>query len=135
MEKSKQKKRNISIACISLAAVIAVFGVIYLLTAAKPQEGGKTISVTVVHKDKSEKAFTVKTDAENLEQALLQDQIVRGDDGPYGLYITEADGEKADEGNQEWWCVTKGGAAVNTSAASTIIADGDKYELTLTVGY
>lgn len=135
MEKSRQKKRNIAFACIGLAAVIAVFGVIYLLTAAKPQEGGKTITVTVVHQDKSKKAFTIRTDAENLAGALLQDKVVSGDDGEFGLYITEADGEKANADNQEWWCITKGGGRLDTSASMTMIADGDRYELTFTVGF
>lgn len=134
MESSK-KNKIIGLACIALVAVIAIFGIIYFVNSAKPQEGVKTITVTVVHKDKTSKDFTVKTTEENLEAALLQDKIVSGDTGDYGLFITEADGEKADQNNQEWWCITKGGANVDTAASLTMIADGDKYELTLTVGY
>ena len=53
----------------------------------------------------------------------------------YGLYILTADGETADEDNQEWWCITQGGEQLNTGADQTPIADGDRFELTLTVGY
>ena len=51
------------------------------------------------------------------------------------MYILTADGETADEGAQEWWCITKGGAEVMYSASEQPIADGEHYELTLTVGY
>ena len=45
------------------------------------------------------------------------------------------DGEQADDSKQQWWCLTKGGEMVNTSADLTPIADGDRYELTLKEGY
>ena len=45
------------------------------------------------------------------------------------------DGETADESKQEWWKLTKEGEMVNTGADVTPIADGEHYELTLTVGY
>ena len=32
------------------------------------------------------------------------------------LFITAVDGEKADDTKQQWWCITKGGETVNTSA-------------------
>ena len=55
--------------------------------------------------------------------------------GPYGLFITAVDGEKADDTKQQWWCITKGGETVNTSAEQTPIADGDRFELTMKEGY
>ena len=36
---------------------------------------------------------------------------------------------------QQWWCITKGGETVNTSAEQTPIADGDRFELTMKEGY
>lgn len=136
MSKSKQKKL-IGIGCIVLAVVIGVFAVIYLTSMSKnaAQVGAKTISVTVVHADTTSKEFTIKTDAETLADALLQDKVVEGTQGDYGLYITVADGETADESKQEWWCLTKGGETMTTGASETKIADGDKYEITLTKGW
>ena len=48
---------------------------------------------------------------------------------------TEADGETADESRQQWWCITKGGETVNTSADQTPIHDNDQFEITLKEGY
>ena len=43
------------------------------------------------------------------------------------------DGETAQDSLNQWWCVTKGGERVNTGADLTPIADGDRFELTLSV--
>ena len=94
----------------------------------------KNITVKVVHKDGSEKEFAIAAQGETLREALEQEKLVEGEDGQYGLFIKSADGETADDGNQEWWCVTKGGEQVNTGVDGVKIADGDVYELTLTVG-
>ena len=86
------------------------------------------------HGDKSEKDFTLHTDQEYLGAALKDKKLVEGTQGQYGLYITTVDGETADKAQQQWWCLTKGGAQVNTGADTTPIADGETYELTLTTG-
>ena len=51
------------------------------------------------------------------------------------MFIQTVDKETADEGKQQWWCITKGGEQVNTSADQTPIADQDQFELTLKEGY
>ena len=47
------------------------------------------------------------------------------------MFITEVDGETAEDSSQQWWCITKGGSTVNTSADQTPIEDNDAFELTL----
>ena len=37
--------------------------------------------------------------------------------------------------NQEWWCFTKGGEMLMTGVDDTMIADGEQYEATFTVGW
>lgn len=97
--------------------------------------GGKTVTVQVVHEDGSSRDFTLNTDEEFLGAALIADGVVEDNQSAYGLYILTADGETADESKQEWWKLTKEGEMVNTGADVTPIADGEHYELTLTVGY
>ncbi len=77
----------------------------------------------------------MKTTQEYLAPALVEGGVVEDNQSAYGLYILTADGETADEGEQEWWCITKGGETVNTGADQTPISDGERYELTFTVGY
>ena len=91
--------------------------------------------MVVVHGDETEKTFQYHTDAEYLVEVLKENELVSGEEGEYGLFIKTVDGETADESKQQWWCITKGGEQVNTSADQTPIADGEQFELTLKEGY
>ena len=104
---------------------------------AMPQgtKGDKSITVTVVHGDETEKVFEYDTDEEYLGPVVTEDGLVEGEEGEFGLFITTVDGETADEAKQEWWCVTKGGEMTTVSVSEQVIEDGDAFELTLTVGY
>lgn len=95
----------------------------------------KEITLKVVHGDGSEKEFPVSTTAETLGEALEAEGLIAGEESSYGLFVTTVDGETVDEGNQEWWCLTKGGGMVTTGVDSTEVSDGAVYELTFTVGY
>ncbi|MFG6372625.1 MAG: hypothetical protein K1W04_00520 [Oscillospiraceae bacterium] len=99
--------------------------------------GGKSaaVTVTVVHGDGSTKDFNIKTDKEMLGEALTDEKLIDGEDGPYGLFVKTVDGETADDAAQEWWCLTKGGGTVNTGIDSTPVEDGAAYELTLMTGW
>ncbi len=135
MKSETKNTKKVILSVVALVAVIAVLFSVYWFTKEKTSAGSKTITIDVVHKDESVKTFTAKTEREFLGEVLADKKIVEGEEGPYGLFIMAADGEVADESNQEWWCLTKDGGQVNTSADQTPIADGDKYELTLTIGY
>ena len=122
-----------------LAAILFVLcfaaGRIYSQHKGETIAGAKEIDVIVIHADQSENTFTCQTDAEYLGEVLLENKLVDGEMGQYGLFITSVDGETADDSKQQWWCITKGGEQLNTSADTTPIADGDQFELTLTEGY
>lgn len=81
------------------------------------------------------KAAPGSSAAEYLGDALVAEGLVKGTTGDYGLYIDTVDNETADKSKEEWWCITKGGQAVMTGISTTPFADGDTFELTLTVGY
>lgn len=117
-----------------LALVLALV-MVFALAACSGKTANATVTVTVVHGDGSSKDFTVKTDKEMLGEALTDEKLVDGEEGPYGLFIKTVDGETADDAEQEWWCLTKGGESVNTGVDSTPVEDGATYELTLTVGW
>lgn len=128
-----QRKIIISLAMLVIA-IAALFG-IYQFTKTPATAGEKSITVEVVHKDETVKDFKFDTSREFLGEVLVDESLVEGENGAYGLFITTVDGETADDSNQEWWCITKEGSQVNTSADQTPIANGDKYELTLMIGY
>ena len=135
MESGKKNNKKAILAVIALVVVAAAFIGIYFATKKAPTEGQKTITVSVVDKDGASEEFTYQTDREFLGEVLQDEKLVEGEEGEFGLFITSVNGIAADESNQEWWCITKTGEQVNTSADQTPIADGEAFELTLTVGY
>ena len=93
-------------------------------------QGAKTITVEVIAGDKSV-TFTVKTDKENLADAMLEHSLVEGDNDQYGLYIKKVNGILADYNiDKSYWSLSKNGEALMTGASGTKIADGEKYEFT-----
>ena len=120
---------------ILLVAIMALFLGIWLIARPQPSAGGKHLTIQVVHSDLSSRIFEIHTTAEYLAEALTENEIVQGEDGPYGLFILTADGETVNEINQEWWCITRGGESLTPGASDTPITSGETYELTLMVGY
>lgn len=127
------KKAIIGVVCVVILAAVLFF--VWRATAPKGTAGSKNITVQVIHKDASAKDFKLSTDEEFLGRALVEGGVVEDNQSTYGLYILTADGETVDESNQEWWQITKNGESLMTGADETPIADGEQYELTLTVGW
>ncbi|MEE1279448.1 MAG: DUF4430 domain-containing protein [Oscillospiraceae bacterium] len=93
-------------------------------------EGAKTVIVEVIAGDKSV-TFTLKTDKENLADAMLEHSLVEGTQDQYGLYIKKVNGILADyEINKSFWSVSKNGEMLMTGASAVTISDGEKYEFT-----
>ncbi len=131
-----KKTRNIIIAAAVL--LVLVVGALLVWNHFRPaaQAGAKAIVLEVVHGDGSSKDFPIRTDAENLRGALEQEEgLIAGSESEYGLFVETVDGETADMNNQEWWCFTKGGEMLATGVDDTMIADGEHYEATFTVGW
>ncbi len=128
-----RKKALLGIGALVCAA--AVLLAVYLAFRPQAQQGEKTITVEVIVGDETTATHTIVTEEEYLRGALDQENMVSGEEGPYGLFLTMVDGVTADDTKQEWWCVTKGGAQVDTAVDATPIADGDRYELTLKTGW
>ncbi|MEG1427180.1 MAG: hypothetical protein RSC76_05780 [Oscillospiraceae bacterium] len=131
----EKKKKQVAIACVALALVVAILGIVYIVFVPKGTAGTKNIVVEIVHQDQTTNSVKISTSAEYLRGALEQEKLVSGTESEYGLFIVEADGETADAAAQEWWCVTKGGETVTLGVDKQPISDGEKYELTLTAGY
>ena len=95
-------------------------------------DGAKTVKVEVKAEEYSV-TFTIHTDAEMLGDALMAHSLVDGEVGAYGLYIKKVNGMLADyDVDQTYWMITKNGEFLMTGADTTVIADGEHYELTRT---
>ncbi len=129
------KNKKLLFGAIALVAVIAIFTGIYLATRPQTQQGGKRITVTVVHKDGTGKDFTYTTEEEYLGPVLLAEGLVSGDQGEFGLFITTVDGEKADWNlDGSYWALYVGGEMAMQGADATPITDGGLYKLVYTIG-
>ncbi|MEF9839390.1 MAG: DUF4430 domain-containing protein [Lachnospiraceae bacterium] len=131
---SKHTKKLV-LAIVGLVILVGLFFGINQYFKQKVNTGDKQIVVTIVDIDGDSKDFQCQTDAKYLGEVLKVEKLVKGEEGEYGLFITEANGIAVDEKKQQWWCLTKNKEQVNTSADQTPISDGEQYELTLTEGY
>ena len=129
------KKTKIILAAAVLLVLVVGALLIWQLNKPAAQEGGKKLVVTVVHADGTSRDFAIATDAETLRAALEEQQLIEGSDSEYGLFVTAVDGESADSDLQQWWCFTKDGEMLMTGVDTTMIADGEHYEITFTVGW
>lgn len=135
MEKTKKSQKSVIIAAIVFVVLIVGALAAWKMTAPKGTEGAKAYTFTVVDAAGEEKVFKLRTDEEMLGDALMNEGLLEGEEGQYGLYVKTVNGITADEANQEWWCLTKGGEAVMTGVDTTPVEDGAAYEFTLTVGW
>jgi len=130
----KQNKKLL-LALGAVVALMALFAGVYAFTRPDAAAGDKTIVVEVVHKDTSAKTFIYETDEEFLGAVLLEEGLVKGDAGQYGLYITEVDGEVADYNvDKGYWALYEEEEFATQGADTTPIQDGDRFRLVYTVG-
>ena len=100
------------------------------------EEDSTEINITVkVIVDAKETVFEIATEKATLDEALLGEGLIAGDQSEFGLFVHTVNGVKVDEENDEWWMITKGGEAVMVGISQVDIADGDVFELTLVVGF
>ena len=94
--------------------------------------GDKTITVDVIAEEKSLE-FTVHTDKEILGDALLEHELISGDEGAYGLYVKTVNGIYADYNiTKSYWGINKNGESLMTGVDSAEITDGDTFEFVYT---
>ena len=132
MNISRKTARIIS--TLFLAVLIAAMALCTGCTGETTQPGEKTITVEIVLPDETV-THTITTEAEYLRGALEEKSLVAGEESQFGLFVKTVADVTVDESKQEWWNFTKAGEALFTGVDTTPIADGDKFEITFTVGY
>lgn len=95
--------------------------------------GEKTVSVTVEVGDYSV-VFTVKTDEEKLDKALLEHELIAGDDGgQYGLTLITVNGIDAIwETDNAYWAIYIGEDYATTGISGIDVEDGQSYKFVWT---
>ncbi|HZJ75699.1 MAG TPA: DUF4430 domain-containing protein [Clostridia bacterium] len=96
--------------------------------------GAKVIHLEVKAADKSV-IFTIKTDKEKLSDALLEHDLITGEEGQYGLFVKSVNGITADyDADKAYWALSKDGVILNTGVDSTKINTDEHYEFVYTKG-
>ena len=91
--------------------------------------GATTLTVRIEDPEKSV-TFTVLTDKATVGEALLEHNIIGGENGAYGLYVKTANGILADyDVNQSYWAFYIGDNYAMTGVDSTPIEEGVIYRL------
>ncbi len=94
---------------------------------------GASFTVEVTHADQTTKEFTYTSDADMLGEVLMEEGLVVGEMGEYGLMISEVDGEQAIyEVDNAYWSLLINGEYAQTGVDSTPIEDGAVYSLVYT---
>lgn len=91
-------------------------------------EGKTEFSFLVVDKDGNKTLFEIHTDKEIVGDALLEHNLIAGDDGAYGLYVKTVNGITADyDVDQTYWAFYVNDAYASSGVGSTTITVGDSY--------
>ncbi len=94
--------------------------------------GLKTVTVEVKAQDKLV-TFTIRTDKETVGAALIEQGLLEGEEGPYGLYVKKVNGMLADYGrDQSYWAFYLDGEYAMTGVDGTRISEGAVYQLVYT---
>ena len=125
------KKRIIAIVAALLVVALVATGCSVLRP--QTQEGMKSFTLTIVHKDGTAKNMNLKTDEEFLGAYLEEEGIIKGEEGQYGLFIKEVEGEKAVyEEDNAYWAFYEGEDYAAKGIDLTPITDGAVYKLIYT---
>ncbi len=117
------------LAIIALVALIALMAGVFMLTRPETQQGTKTITVTVIHADKTEKTFTYHTDEEYLDKVLLHEKLIEGYEDQYGFVIEKVDSEEALWTGGVFWSLYIGNEQATTGISQVVVTDGGEYKL------
>lgn len=125
------KNKKMIIAVVALAVVIALMAGLFLANKPQSVEGSKQVTITIIHKDGTEKKLEYATDLEFLSQLLLEKELVTGyESEEFGFTIEGVDGVVADWATDgAYWALYEGEEYATTSAAGIVLTDGGVYKL------
>ena len=91
-------------------------------------EGKTQFGFTVVDKDGNATEFEIHTDKATVGEALLELNLIAGDEGEYGLYVKSVNGITADyDVDQTYWAFYVNDAYATAGVDATAVEAGAKY--------
>lgn len=118
-------------------AILMVFSLVACTAGPKETEAAgedlKKFTVIVVHADGTSKEFSYETKEAYVGSVLMEDGLISGEEGPYGLMITQVDGEKIEDTNKAYWAIYEGDEYAMQGIDTTPVVDGQTYKLEYTL--
>ena len=91
-------------------------------------EGNTKFTFTVVDKDSNEESFEIHTDKKTVGEALLELDLITGDEGEYGLFVKSVNGITADyDIDKTYWAFYINGKYATSGVDKTNIEEGATY--------
>ena len=98
-------------------------------------EGKKEFTFNVVDYEGKVTTFEIHTDKEIVGDALVELELISGDEGPYGLYVKEVNGITADyDKDKAYWGFFIDNEQAPAGVDSTTIEEGKEYSLKVVKG-
>lgn len=128
------KNKKVLVAVCVLVAIVALFIGLFLAFGPKAQSGSKAITIQVMNKAQETKEYTLKTDAEFLQQAMDETNGLTYEEE--SGFVNTINGETADwNKDQSYWAIYVNGEYGQYGIASQPVSDGDVYLFQYTIGY
>ena len=91
-------------------------------------EGATSFDFVVEGLDGKQKSFVIKTDKATVGEALLDVELIAGEDSEYGLYVKTVDGTTLDYNKDgKYWSFYVNGRYATAGVDSTQITAGETY--------
>ena len=124
---------------ICLCLILTAATVFAMTACEKGEEGDRDTAVSftlkVIDLDGNVTEKTVKTKKWTVGEALLKEEIISGEEGPYGIYIKTVNGITADyDTDKTYWAFYIGDEYAMTGVDKTEITDGATYTLKIEKG-
>lgn len=93
-------------------------------------QGQTVFTLEVTDAEGQQTSFEIHTDKETVGEALLETELVAGEDGDYGLYITTVNGVTLDwDKDGKYWAFYIDGEYATTGVDATEVTPGAVYSL------
>ena len=129
MMNNSLKKLLSMILCVVLVAAMALFAT-GCMENGKEEATGESVSFTVIVVDLEgkETTYEITTTETTVGAALMAEELLAGEDGPYGLYIKEVAGIPLDwDIDGKYWAVYVDGEYALSGVDSLAVTEGAEY--------
>ena len=91
-------------------------------------EGNTKFTFEVVDGEGNQTNFVINTDKETVGEALLEQELIAGEDSDYGLYVKTVNDITADHDTDDtYWAFYVNGEYASSGVDSTPVTDGETY--------